>query len=194
MLTKILRTLAVFILFVFALDITTGHTEYSSVAQWQGPEELLVVDLVQRAKFKMTITVYNAVREQTDSTPNIMASGAKIDISRAHEYGYCAVSRDYLSRWGGILNYGDTIWISGTPDLNGAWIVQDTMNSRYTKRVDLLVHRNRKLGYYRGTMEVSLWMNSRKTTGYGDSVVGVASGSAHMAMTERSGAVQLDRP
>lgn len=172
----VLRALAVAILFIALIDITTQHEEYPVVAQWQGPQEPLVWDPRTYYEFKMTVTVYNAVRAQTDSTPDIMASGVRIELASAHEYRYCAVSRDWLSRWGGPLNYGDTIWISGTDDLDGAWIVQDTMNSRYINRVDLLVHRNRKHGKFRGTMEVDSWTISERDLAGGDSVVDAVRG------------------
>jgi len=84
-------------------------------------------------------TVYNATVEQCDSDPDQLASGIRIDIDRAGEYRFCALSRDLLTRWGGEYSYGDTIMVSGAGKLSGVWIVHDTMNSRYTNRIDFLV-------------------------------------------------------
>ena len=83
-------------------------------------------------------TIYHPVRGQTDSTPNIVASGRRINIRRAGEHRIIAVSRDLLSRWGGPLSYGDIVYLSGAGDLSGYYIVEDTMNKRYTLRVDIL--------------------------------------------------------
>lgn len=88
---------------------------------------------------EVTVTVYHAVVGQTDSTPHILADGTKIDIDRAGEYKYCALSRDLLERWGGEFAYGDTIYLEGVGKFSGAWIVKDTMNKRWTNRIDLLV-------------------------------------------------------
>ena len=85
------------------------------------------------------VTVYHAVESQTDDTPHILADGTKIDIRSAGSYRYCALSRDLLSRWGGVFSYGDTVYVEGAEHLSGPWIVKDTMNKRWTNRVDLLV-------------------------------------------------------
>lgn len=72
-----------------------------------------------------TIFYYTNVPEQTDSTPNIMASG-----NRVYE-GAVAVSRDYLKHR--ILKYGDKIHIEGL----GEYVVEDTMNKRHKWSVDV---------------------------------------------------------
>ena len=94
---------------------------------------------------EVTVTIYHAVIGQTDSTPHILADGTKIDIKRAGSYRYCALSRDLLERWGGEFAYGDTIYIDNIGKFSGAWIVKDTMNKRWTKRVDLLLDGGSKL-------------------------------------------------
>ena len=43
-----------------------------------------------------------------------------------------------LSRWGGPLNYGDWIVIEGAGKNSGVYQVRDTMNPKWTKRVDIL--------------------------------------------------------
>ena len=86
----------------------------------------------------VTVTMYHPTRQQTDSTPNITAHGTKINIWKASKYRYVAVSRDLLSRWGGPLNYGDWIVIEGAGDQSGVYQVRDTMNPKWTKRVDIL--------------------------------------------------------
>ena len=75
---------------------------------------------------------------QTDSTPDITADGTKINIWKASEYRYVALSRDLLSRWGGPFNYGDYIVIEGIGKNSGIYQVRDTMNPKHTNRVDIL--------------------------------------------------------
>lgn len=89
------------------------------------------MNLVLTAIFigSMTITSYRSVHSQTDNSPFITSIGEHV-----HPHGV-AVSRDLLSRWGGSLNYGDTIFIEGY----GLKVVNDVMNARHKQSVDIWV-------------------------------------------------------
>ena len=89
-------------------------------------------------EFDVTVTTYNPTRSQTDSTPNQTADGTIIKPWKATDYRYVALSRDLLSRWGGPFNYGDYIIIEGTDGWDGVYQVRDTMNPKWTNRVDIL--------------------------------------------------------
>ena len=89
-------------------------------------------------EFDVTITMYNAVKGQTDSTPNQTADGTMIDPKRASEYRYVALSRDLIARWGGPFNYGDYIVLEGTGEYDGIYQVKDTMSPKLINRVDIL--------------------------------------------------------
>ena len=95
-------------------------------------------------EFEVTVTMYNPTRGQTDSTPNITADGTRINPRKASSYRYIALSRDLLSRWGGPFNYGDYVIIEGTGGQDGVYQVRDTMNPRFTKRVDILKSKGSK--------------------------------------------------
>ena len=86
----------------------------------------------------VVVTMYHPVRHQTDRTPDILADGTKITIHKASEYNYVAVSRNLLKRWGGWLDYGDFIVLTGTDGKNGVYQVKDTMNKRFVNRIDIL--------------------------------------------------------
>ena len=86
----------------------------------------------------VVVTMYHPVRGQTDRTPDILADGTKITIHKASEYKYVAVSRNLLKRWGGWLDYGDFIVLTGTDGKNGVYQVKDTMNKRFVNRIDIL--------------------------------------------------------
>ena len=86
----------------------------------------------------VVVTMYHPVRHQTDRTPDILADGTKITIHKASEYNYVAVSRNLLKRWGGWLDYGDFIVLSGTDGKDGVYQVKDTMNKRFVNRIDIL--------------------------------------------------------
>ena len=93
-----------------------------------------------RIAFNVTVTTYNPTRQQCDDTPNITADGTKIKPWKATDYRYVALSRDLIARWGGPFEYGDYIVIEGTDGgkWDGIYQVRDTMNPKWTNRVDIL--------------------------------------------------------
>ena len=86
----------------------------------------------------VTVTMYQPVRYQTDSTPNILADGTRIRTQEASNYKFIAVSRNLLKRWGGFLDYGDFVLLKGTDHKDGIYQVRDTMNKRWVNRIDIL--------------------------------------------------------
>ena len=86
----------------------------------------------------VTVTMYEPVRYQTDSTPNILADGTRIRVQKASEYRFIAVSRNLLKRHGGWLDYGDFVLLNGTNHKDGVYQVRDTMNKRFVNRIDIL--------------------------------------------------------
>ena len=98
-----------------------------------------------KISYKVTVTTYNPTKARCDDTPNITADGTKYKTWRATEYRYVAVSRDLLSRWGGPFEYGDYIIIEGTKNgkWDGVYQVRDTMNPKWTNRVDILTTNSR---------------------------------------------------
>jgi len=104
-------------------------------------ENTLLKEQVAEIKIEgldVTVTMYHPTRNQTDSTPNILADGTRIRIHKASEYKYIAVSRNLLSRWGGWLDYGDFVVLKGTDGKDGVYQVKDTMNARFVNRIDIL--------------------------------------------------------
>ena len=86
----------------------------------------------------VTVTMYQPLRYQTDSTPNILADGTRIRTQEASNYKFIAVSRNLLKRFGGWLDYGDFVLLKGTLDKDGVYQVRDTMNPRFVNRIDIL--------------------------------------------------------
>ena len=84
------------------------------------------------------VTMYQPVRGQTDSTPNILADGTRIKTELASNYKFIAVSRNLLIRHGGWLDYGDFVLLKGTDGKDGVYQVRDTMNKRWVNRIDIL--------------------------------------------------------
>lgn len=86
----------------------------------------------------VTITTYNAVRSQCDSSPLITADGTKIDHRKlkSGEQKIVAISRDLLHD----IPLGSIIDIEGY----GKYEVRDTMNSRFNHSIDILQHSSQK--------------------------------------------------
>lgn len=87
------------------------------------------------------LTIYNPVTAQCDSSPLVTASNQRINKTklRSGAVRWMALSRDLLKRWGGQIQYGDTVSLySSDPAIDGNWIVHDTMHRRFRNRGDLL--------------------------------------------------------
>lgn len=97
-----------------------------------------------------TLTIYNPTRRQCDNTPLITASNRKINLVKLQrqELRWIALSRNLLKRWNGSFDYGDTVLLTaGDPQIDGLWVIHDTLNKRYENRGDLLFDGTiRKLG------------------------------------------------
>ena len=102
---------------------------------------------VEREVYVVTATVYHAVPEQCDSDCLVTASGAKIaSAESAYDHKYIAVSRDLLD----VFPYGTKVEVSGCGELDGYWVVQDTMNRRYKGYIDLLINPDMRGGKWEG--------------------------------------------
>ena len=114
---------------------------YKKEIEFLQDENLKLKQEVSETKLEgldVTVTMYHPIRQQTDSTPNILADGTQIKIHQASEYKYIAVSRNLLKRWGGWLEFGDFIVLTGTENKDGVYQVRDTMNKRFVNRIDIL--------------------------------------------------------
>lgn len=74
------------------------------------------------------ITSYNNDPAQTDDSPNVTAT------NRGVREGIVAVSYDFINK--GLIHYGDLLYIDC---FNKWYLVEDTMNKRFTKRVDIFL-------------------------------------------------------
>ncbi|WP_051359773.1 hypothetical protein [Adhaeribacter aquaticus] len=94
----------------------------------------------EKESFHVSASVYFPEEEQTDSTPYITADGSKINEERPGQHRWVAVSRNLLRKWGGSIDYGDTLHVKGISDkLDGVYVVRDTMTRRIKNRIDILV-------------------------------------------------------
>ena len=104
-------------------------------------------------------TLYNALPSQTDSSPFITASGAKINQLCPEGHRWLAVSRDLLPKF----PYGECVLVEGAGEMSGVWQVQDIMNKRYQNYIDFLVEDDRKLGKWHN-VKITLTNENYETT------------------------------
>lgn len=99
---------------------------------------------------KVSASVYFPVESQTDDTPLVTADNSKINEDKPGKHRWIAVSRNLLRRWGGSIDFGDTLHVKGiSKKMDGPYIVRDTMNRRIKDRVDILVGpRDNKMGFW----------------------------------------------
>lgn len=139
-----------FYLFLIGLLIGTNIYKDSVEAEIKainGADGADAVAAVSDTVYVVTATVYHAVESQCDSDCLVTASGARIaSADSAYEHRYLAVSRDLLD----VFPYGTRVEVSGCGELDGEWIVSDTMNRRYKGYIDLLINPHMKGGKWSG--------------------------------------------
>ncbi|MBT9393153.1 hypothetical protein KLP40_08250 [Hymenobacter sp. NST-14] len=91
--------------------------------------------------YRVTATTYWPEVGQTDDNPMETADGSIIPRRHSSKTRWLAVSRDMLSKWGGPFRFGEKVRVSGiSDDLDGIYIIHDTMNRRHRHCVDVLVN------------------------------------------------------
>ena len=82
-------------------------------------------------------TMYHPVEAQCDDTPLITADGSRICPINVSDWNWIAVSQDLLKKNGGIFDYGDQVYVSGTHK-DGVYTIRDCMNKRKKNQIDIL--------------------------------------------------------
>ena len=100
------------------------------------PNELAIEETDIVADEIVTATTYKAIVGETDSTPNITASGFKISKKNPKRHRIIAISRDLKRKF----KWGERVRIKGAGKYNGEYVVHDLMNRRYRKRIDILIN------------------------------------------------------
>lgn len=100
---------------------------------------------------RVAASVYYPEVAQTDSTPYTTADGSRINKKKPGKHRWVAVSRNLLRKWGGKIEFGDTLQVKGiSKKLDGIYVVRDTMTRRLKNRIDILVSEDDAvMGYWR---------------------------------------------
>lgn len=105
----------------------------------------------KKTKFRRSLRVrasaYNSLRGQTDSTPNLAAWGDRLYPGMK----VIAVSRDLLTKYG--MKHNTVVKIKGLP---GTYRVQDKMNKRFRKKIDIYMGKDRRKALRWGRRNVTI--------------------------------------
>jgi 3D (Asp-Asp-Asp) domain-containing protein len=88
----------------------------------------------------VTVTTYTIDPRQTDDTPTITASGFNVGWKNPKKHRVIAISRDLKKRF----NFGSYVKLEGCGKYDGVYRVEDLMNKRFKKRIDILINPNDK--------------------------------------------------
>lgn len=126
--------------FILTLSLVCINTLNIKVTKYLNESNAAVLsnDTVKGEPYKVMATMYYAVAGQCDSDPLTTAGMYKINPKKASEHKWVAMSRDMIARWGGNFRYGDYVEIKGAGHKDGIYQVVDTMNKRFTNRIDFL--------------------------------------------------------
>ena len=83
----------------------------------------------------VTVTTYKLTARENGPYGNSLASGFKASYKHPGLHRVIAVSRDLLEYY----PFHSYVIIKGTGKFDGIWKVEDIMNERFTKRIDLLI-------------------------------------------------------
>lgn len=109
-------------------------------------EKIVYLEAETEIVYIVTATVYHAVEGQCDNTPLVTASGKNINPENPYSHRYIAVSHDLLD----VFPYGTEVFVNGTGDYDGIWVVTDTMNKRFSGHIDFLINKELKSGKWNG--------------------------------------------
>lgn len=158
------KVILALILALFPEALTLSHTE-RPMAEAVVP--FSVVEETVEETYSVTASIYFPEEGQTDQTPLRTADGSYIDRDNPRKHRWIALSRNLLSRWGGDFSYGDTVLVTGiSEELDGLYVVHDTMHRRFRNMIDILVdRRDGIMGLWKG-IRLQKWQPGSRQFAY----------------------------
>ena len=115
-------------------DVTGQHLHYEISHEGKVIDPMPYIDCTP---INVRATMYHPLESQCDASPLVTADGSVIDPYNVSDWNWIAISQDMLLKNGGIFNYGDQVYISGTHK-DGIYTIHDCMNRRKTLQIDFL--------------------------------------------------------
>lgn len=128
---QMINRINIFTFLLLILPQTVGNVDFLNSSDFNFKESYNKI-----YKQFVTLTIYSPSPSQTDSTPNLTASGFKIDTTNPSKHRIIAVSRDLKKKgW----DFGKKVRIKKAGKFNGVYTIRDLMNKRHKNRIDVLV-------------------------------------------------------
>lgn len=128
---QMINRINIFTFLLLILPQTVGNVDFLDLNDFKFKESYKKI-----YKQFVTLTIYSPSLSQTDSTPNITASGFKIDTTNPSKHKIVAVSRDLKKKgW----DFGKKVRIKKAGKFDGVYTIRDLMNKRHKNRIDVLV-------------------------------------------------------
>jgi|TARA_R110002060_G_scaffold381_5_gene927 hypothetical protein len=115
-------------------DATGQHLHYEISHDGKAIDPIPYINCIP---INVEATMYHPVESQCDANPLETADGSIIDPYNVSSWNWIAVSQDMLKKNGGIFEYGDQVYITGTHK-DGLYTIRDCMNRRFTYKIDFL--------------------------------------------------------
>ncbi|GAB2962966.1 hypothetical protein GCM10027048_34650 [Hymenobacter coalescens] len=140
-------SIALFLLYLFLpaqplvpRHLPTAHLAPRVVTVKPSPAPVAYHPPKKLPTYRVTATIYMADARQTDDEPLVTADNSRIPPHASSKTRWIALSRDLLTKWGGPFAFGDSVRVRGiSAELDGTYIIHDTMNRRFKHGIDLLV-------------------------------------------------------
>jgi 3D (Asp-Asp-Asp) domain-containing protein len=96
----------------------------------------LKLDSEKEISYIVKATMYTIDKKQTDSSPLVTASGFNLHPTNPKKHRIIAISRDLSDS----INFGSKVRLENAGEYSGEYIVEDIMNKRFKKRIDILIN------------------------------------------------------
>jgi 3D (Asp-Asp-Asp) domain-containing protein len=84
----------------------------------------------------VTVTTYKVNEFKNDINGDLTATGIKLDTVNPRKHRIIAISWDLKKRY----KFGQKVFVLGAGIYSGTYYVQDLMNKRWRKRIDILIN------------------------------------------------------
>ena len=135
----ITKIVAIILIVNFIIMISSKWTQHPFI-----PKPIIIKEnpIIKYDTINITVSVYQATIKQCDKDYLTTGSGRKIQEKNIMKDRIIALSQDFFFRT--KLHYGDSVLILGTKSFDGWYIVEDAMNKRLSKTVDILIPKSQQ--------------------------------------------------
>jgi len=143
----------------FKTELNKSNSEVDSLKNQVKRVNNLYLQLLHNMKSigNVDVTVYQPVKSQTNNRYWETADQSIINLKNPKALKWIAISRNLHVRWGGPLEFGDYVWVTGIGKHSGLYKVHDIMNKRFRDRIDILIGKDDNIYSYINNADIQLY-------------------------------------